>query len=67
MTSNAKPQRARRGSLPIALVLIVLALVVALITQHAVAAQVGRFVAWLWVSVMDVVMRLVGAVFGGGG
>jgi hypothetical protein len=43
---------------------LVLAIVAVLATQHAVAAGVGRFVANLWVSVFDVVLRLIAAIFG---
>lgn len=35
-----------------------------LITQQAAAAGLGRLVAGLWVSTMDVVLRLIGSVFG---
>jgi hypothetical protein len=47
-------------------VLLVLAILVliAAMTQRAAAAQLGGFVAWLWVSTMDIVVRLLGPVFG---
>jgi hypothetical protein len=41
------------------------ALVVVLLTQRAMAASIGQFAAQLWVSVLGVVLRLMGAMFGG--
>lgn len=40
------------------------ALAVAAFTQQAAAARVGGFIAWLWVSVMSVVLQMIGALFG---
>lgn len=48
-----------------AALLITVALVAVLVTQRALAASIGAFVAQLWVSVMDAVLRLIGAMFGG--
>ena len=39
--------------------------VLVLMTQEAAAARVGSFIGGLWVSTMEAVMSLVGAVFGG--
>ncbi len=57
--------RRRPGSLPIVLAAIVLTLVLVLLTQQALAVSLGRFVGWLWVSTMDVVLRILGGAFGG--
>jgi len=45
---------------------IVLAIVLVLLTQQALAVSLGRFVAWLWVSTMDVVLGILGGALGGG-
>lgn len=58
-------ERQKRGSLFSVLVLAAVAVVIVLVTQRALAASVGQFVAQLWVSVMDAVLRLVAALFGG--
>ena len=58
-------ERQKRGSFFSVLLFAAVALVVVLVTQQALAASIGRFVAQLWVSVLDVVLRLIGAVFGG--
>jgi len=62
---NKNEIRRRPGSLPIILGAAVLALVLVLLTQQALAISLGRFVAWLWVSTMDVVLRILGGAFGG--
>lgn len=38
---------------------------VALLTQRALAEQVGRVIAGAWVSTMGAVLGLIGAIFGG--
>lgn len=64
MNRAPNPDRPKAGSLLLLLGVLVLAIVAVLATQHAVAAGVGRFVANLWVSVFDVVLRLIAAIFG---
>lgn len=63
---NKNEIRRRRGSLPMILAGVVLAIVLVLLTQQALALSLGRFVAWLWVSTMDVVLGILGGVLGGG-
>ena len=61
---EAKPRtRSRRGWVFLALVA---AGALALLTQEAAAQRLAGLLAGLWVSVMSVVVRLIGAVFGGG-
>jgi hypothetical protein len=59
------PRTQARGSIFSALLVAAAALVVVLVTQQTLAASLGAFVAQLWVSVMDAVLRLIGAMFGG--
>lgn len=61
---NKNEIRRRPGSLFIVLAGVALALVLFLLTQQALAASLGRFVGWLWVSTMDVVLRILGGAFG---
>jgi hypothetical protein len=42
-----------------------LALVLALLTQQALAAQLGRWLAGVWMSTVEVVLRLLAPLFGG--
>lgn len=65
VSDPTNPTPRKMGSLFPALAFIALAFVVVLLSQHALAAGLGRFVAQLWVSVMDAVLRLLGAMFGG--
>ncbi len=66
MTRDRPPLKARRGSvLPFALVVgVVVALV--LMMQNALAGGLARWLAGLWVSIMDLIVRLIAAVFGAG-
>ena len=57
-------ERPKSGSLLPALGILVLAAGIAAMTQQALAASIGQFVAQLFVSVMDAVMRLLGGLFG---
>ena len=61
---NRTEARGRSGSLPLVLGVAVLALVLVLFTQQALAASLGSFVGWLWVSTMDVVLRILGGALG---
>ncbi len=58
---------ARAGKLNPLLALAAIAAVagLALLTQEAAAARVGRFIGGLWVSTVETVMRLLAALFGG--
>ena len=53
-----------RGQWGVLLLAVLAALAVAAFTQQAAAARVGGFIAWLWVSVMSVVLQMIGALFG---
>ncbi len=59
MTAQLK----RRGAFFIAAIL--LALLLALMLQHSLAAGLARWFAGVWVSTMDLVLRLIGPLFGG--
>ena len=57
-----KPKtRSRWG---VALLALLAALALAAFTQQAMAERAGGFMAWLWVSVMGIVLAMVGAIFG---
>jgi hypothetical protein len=40
-------------------------LALALLTQQALAAQLGRWLAGVWVSTVEIVVRLIAPLFGG--
>ncbi len=61
---EAKPRT--RSGLGWVLVALSVAGALAFLTQEAAAQRLAGFLAGLWVSVMSVVVRLIGAVFGGG-
>ena len=60
--ANANPQR--RGLLPV-LMAVAAAIAIVLLTQRALAEQLGRWIAGLWVSTMAAVMSILGAFLGG--
>ncbi|MFT3727821.1 MAG: hypothetical protein QM759_08365 [Terricaulis sp.] len=47
------------------LVAILAVVLIALMTQHALAEGVGRLLADLWISVVAVVLKLFASIFGG--
>lgn len=60
MTAQTK---SRRGGLLV--VAIILALVLALALQQSLALSLASWFAGIWVATMDLVLRLVGPLFGG--
>lgn len=58
----AKAQR--RGGLGLMLLILAAVLAALLLSQQAAAARIGGAVAGIWISVMSVVLRLIGAIFG---
>lgn len=65
MQSSRKSRTPARGLFLWVALLVAVAVAVLLLTQRALAASAGAFVAQLWVSVMDAVLRLIAAMFGG--
>ncbi|MDX2277833.1 MAG: hypothetical protein NW206_20465 [Hyphomonadaceae bacterium] len=61
---NTQSPKKSGHALPV-LLLVVGMIVLVLVTQRAIFGATAGFVAGLWVSVMDVVFRLVASVFGG--
>lgn len=61
MTAPAR-RRPNLGSVLLIVVVVIVALL--LLAPSAVAAQVGGFIGWLWVSVMSAVMSIIGGLFG---
>jgi len=62
----AKPVRVKQaGSAILMLFAAVVAIALVLLTQQAIAAQLGGFVAGLWVSTMGAVMSFIAAAVGG--
>ena len=53
-----------RGQWGVLLLALLAALAVAAFTQQTVAARVGAFIAWLWVSVLGIVLQMIAAIFG---
>lgn len=62
--SDPVPNRKSGHALPV-LALGVGVIVLLLMTQHAISGAVARFIGGLWVSVLDVVLRLTVGIFGG--
>jgi len=62
--ARAKPLTKRSNGALLLLLALALAVAVAVATQHALAEQVGRMLADVWLSTMGAVLGLLGAMFG---
>lgn len=62
----ARPLKAKTGSALPFVLLIGAVVAIVLLTQQAIAGALARWLAGLWVSIMDLVLRLIAAVFGAG-
>ena len=59
-----KAQRGKGAHAMLALGAVLAVAILAAASRHGLAVMAGRFLAGVWISVMDVVLRLIAALFG---